>query len=94
MPRLRNLHPKNGIILLLSHLGHEPESGEEGPAEGVEAGVAVVGVAAEALVAGVVLGTRARARAVAAEHGVHALVDRVPVARVRVESLPGLWKIE
>ena len=81
-------------MLLLSHLGHEPESGEEGPAEGVEAGVAVVGVAAEALVARVVLWTRAGARAVAAEDGVDALVDPVPVARVGVESGPGLQRIK
>ena len=51
-------------------LSHEAEGGEEGPAEGVEARVAVVGVGAEALVARVVLGTDSRTGGVAAQEGV------------------------
>ena len=62
---------QDGLVEVLPVvLRHEAEGGEEGPAEGVEAGVAVVGVGAKALVARVVLGAHSRAGGVAAEEGV------------------------
>ena len=62
---------EDGLVEVLPVvLRHEAEGREEGPAEGVEAGVAVVGVGAEALVARVVLGAHAAPRRVPAQEGV------------------------
>ena len=84
---------QHGLVEVLPIvLGHQAEGGEEGPAEGVEARVAVVGVGPESLVAGVVVGTDSRAGGVAAEEGVQlaGAVVKVPVAAVQVELGPRL----
>lgn len=69
-------------------LSHQAEGGEEGPAEGVEARVAVVGVGAEALVAGVVVGTNSRSGGVAAEEGV-----QLSGAVIEVPGVEGFIKL-
>ncbi len=76
------------VEVLPEVLSHQPEGGEEGPAERVEARVAEVGVGAEALQAHVVLRAGAGAGGVATQHRVDALGQDVVVGVVRAVLRP------
>jgi hypothetical protein len=67
-----------------------PKGTEEGPAKGVEVGVAIVRILSESLQAGVVVGTGPRPARIAAQQVVLCLLPLVPVGPVRGEGEPGL----